>query len=157
MEKCNIENTPYFSLNGNKYIAKVVNVIDGDTIVAIIYLFDNFYKFNIRLNGIDTCETKSSNIKIKNLGLEAKYRILELITNKKYKDLDRNSIINIFKNDTYLVQISCYDFDKYGRLLADIFINDQNISNILIKEKLAYSYDGKVKPSDNEIITNLKN
>jgi len=156
MEKCDIENTPYFSLNGNKYLAKIVNVIDGDTIVVIISLFNNFYKFNVRLNGIDTCETRSDNLEIKNLGLKAKYRVIEIITEKKYKDLDKKAIINIFKNNNYLVNILCYEFDKYGRLLADVYIKNENISNILIKENLAYFYDGKTKCSEDEIINNLK-
>jgi endonuclease YncB( thermonuclease family) len=35
--------------------------------------------------------------------------------------------------------------EKYGRMLADVYIGDINISDHLIKSKLAVSYDGGTK------------
>ena len=116
----------------------------------------------IRLFNIDTCETRSSNIKNKNLGLEAKKRVYNIITGKIIEtDMNDNSNIkkiikNELNNNCYYIHIKCYDFDKYGRVLADIYKtendieNNNTISNILINEKLAYVYLGKTKLTEEE-------
>jgi endonuclease YncB( thermonuclease family) len=54
-----------------------------------------------------------------------------------------------------IVFIKCYEFDKYGRLLADVYINyndinSKSISEILLNENLAYKYDGGKKLSEDE-------
>jgi len=38
--------------------------------------------------------------------------------------------------------------EKYGRILADVYIGDIHLNNLLIKERYAVKYDGgtKVKP-----------
>ena len=40
-------------------------------------------------------------------------------------------------------------FDKYGRILADVYVNDIHLNELLIKERYAVKYDGgtKIKPS----------
>lgn len=147
--------TPFFSLNDIKTYARVADVTDGDTIVLIIpILGDNYYKFHVRINGIDTCETRSDDICIKEQGLKAKYRTIELLSNKNIKDIigiTKNQIKHLFDNLLSLVWIECFDFDKYGRLLCNIFIdNKKNLADILIEEKLAYKYDGTTKLSEIE-------
>ena len=171
MEKFNDYNTPSFSFNGLNCISRVVDITDGDTIKAIINFKDNYYKIIIRLFNIDTCETKSSNIINKNLGIEAKKRVYNIITDKKIEnEINDNSNSNIKKiiknelnNNCYYIYVKCYDFDKYGRVLADIYknendsVNDSNsISNILINEKLAYVYKGKTKLTEEEQLELLK-
>ena len=54
-DEYNYNTTKTFSLKNTECYARVVQIYDGDTITAVIPLFDNFYKFSIRLNGIDTC------------------------------------------------------------------------------------------------------
>lgn len=140
IEICNDKNTSLFNLNGTKCYTKVLHITDGDTIKVAIYLFNNYYKFNVRLNGIDTCETKSKNDKNKELGIKAKERLKDLIENK-------------------IIWIKCYNFDKYGRLLADIYQDDQELksySDILLEEKLAYKYEGKTKLTEEEQISLLE-
>lgn len=169
MEKFNDYNTPSFSFNGLNCISRVVDITDGDTIKAIINFKDNYYKIIIRLFNIDTCETKSSNIINKNLGIEAKKRVYNIITDKKIENEinDNTNIKKIIKNELnnncYYIYVKCYDFDKYGRVLADIYknenesANDNNsISNILINEKLAYVYKGKTKLTEEEQLELLK-
>ena len=51
--------------------------------------------------------------------------------------------------------IECVDFDKYGRLLTNVFLNkedDKSISDILLEEKLAYKYNGDTKLTEEEQI-----
>jgi len=156
--------TPYFKLTGTNTYARLVDIHDGDTIKVVIPLFNNFYKFNVRLNGIDTCELKSHNMENKNKAIQARNKICELINekwkNKKEFKLDTQKEIKEYLNSfVCLVYIKCYDFDKYGRLLADVYINYDNpiihLSDILLNENLAYKYDGGTKLSEKDQLTNL--
>jgi endonuclease YncB( thermonuclease family) len=163
MENYNDINTPLFSFNGNNCISRIVDITDGDTVKAIIQFKDNYYKIIVRLNDIDTCETKSKCDENKSLGIKAKLRMYNLITDKTIDITDNDVIKKTIKkelnNICYLVYIKCYDFDKYGRVLADIYkteSDDINFSSILINEKLAYKYTGKTKLSEKEQIELLK-
>lgn len=160
LKNCDVNKIVYLSLNGLKTFAKVINVKDGDTIEVIIFNFNNFYKYNIRLSGIDTCETRSKNDLVKNIGIKAKYRLIEILTQKKFENLKKEDIKDIFHKENIIVWVECFDFDKYGRLLANIFTYDENkdkigkksISDILVDEKLAYRYDGGLKlTNENQI------
>ena len=145
--------TPFFSLKGTNTDTRVVNVIDGDTLVLIIPIFGGYHKFYTRLNGINTCEVHSNNEQVKELGFKAKYRVIELISKKELKNIvgiTKKQIIELFDNKVYTVYIECLDFDKYGRLLANVFINNKNLSEILIEEKLGYEYNGDTKLSEEE-------
>jgi len=150
--------TPFFSLEGINTFARVVDVVDGDTMHVVIPLLDKYYKFTVRLIGIDTCETNSGNIEIKNKGLQAKYRVIELLLkNKKINEImciNRKQVKQFFDEYISIIWIECGEFDKYGRLLANISTKEneklKSISNILYEEKLAYKYDGDKKPSEEE-------
>jgi len=157
--------TPFFSLKGIKTFARVVNVVDGDTLTLIIPIFNEYFKFYTRISGIDTCEIHSRNEENKEKGLKAKYRVIELICkNKKISDIlciTKKQIIELFDKDIYIVWIECDNFDKYGRLLANIYLdkdldldkNDKNnIGCILLDEKLAYKYEGSTKLTEDEQI-----
>ena len=37
------------------------------------------------------------------------------------------------------------DYDKYGRVLADVLLNGENITKLLINNRLAVIYDGGTK------------
>ena len=56
----------------------------------------------------------------------------------------------------YFVWVECLDFDKYGRLLANVYNlnteikSDNSFSSILLKEKLAYVYNGDTKLTEEE-------
>ena len=160
MENFNDSNTPQFSFDGINCISRVVDITDGDTIKTIICFKDNYYKIIVRLNNIDTCETKSKCEENKKLGMDAKKRIYNLITGKTADiDLNKKSIKTELNNNCYLVYLKCYDFDKYGRVLGDIYKDensDESFSSILIKEKLAYVYGGKTKLTEQEQIELLK-
>jgi endonuclease YncB( thermonuclease family) len=155
MDKYNDNNTNLFSFNGLNCMSRVIDITDGDTIKTIIPFKDEYYKIIVRLNNIDTCETRSKCEENKKIGLDAKKRIYNLITGKTIDIIDKKFIKNELNNNFYQVYIKCYDFDKYGRVLADIYIspdNDESFSSILIKEKLAYIYTGKTKLTEKEQI-----
>ncbi len=148
--------TPYFSLKDTKTYARVTSVYDGDTIHVVIPIFNTFYKFPVRLSGIDTCEIKSKNAENKEKALRARNRLFELVTNKPLdaslktkKDLDK-----YLESDVFLLWLHCLEFDKYGRLLANVYKSAEDsttsFSDMLINEKLAYSYDGGTKLTEDD-------
>jgi len=153
MEFQNDKNTKAFNFDGLNCMCRVIDITDGDTIKVIINFKNDYYKLIIRLNNIDTCETKSKCEENKQKGLDAKKRIFNLITGKTIDIVDKKYIKNELNDNCYLCYIKCYDFDKYGRVLADIFSNEKSndsFSSILINEKLAYIYGGKTKLTEKE-------
>ena len=156
------DNTNEFSLK-DKYIeARVVDIYDGDTITCVIHLFDQYYRFNVRLCDIDTCEMKSHEPQAKELAYQARSRLIELITNKKVDAEKRKDVRKIVNESVYLVHLLCGEFDKYGRLLGWVFeYQTQNpdrfesYNHLLVKEKLAYFYSGNTKLTELEQINLL--
>lgn len=125
---------PFFSFNNQTYKAKVVSCHDGDSICVIFYFDGKFQKFKIRLYGIDAPEmkpllsNKNRNIIIRKAE-KTKARLEELVLNK-------------------CVYVHCMDFDKYGRILANITLehnNKKTINDILVEENLAVPYFGDTK------------
>jgi endonuclease YncB( thermonuclease family) len=148
----NIASIPYFSLEGLKTWCRVIDIYDGDTITVVIPLLTTMYKFHIRLYGLDTPEIKSSNEENKQKAILARNRLIELCTdiptNVATNLKTRKEIQKFFDETIYLVWISCYNMDKYGRVLANIYKtsdSDKAFSQILIQEKLGYEYFGKTK------------
>jgi len=153
MENHNENNTKLFSFDGINCMSRVVDITDGDTIKTIINFKDEYYKIIVRLNNIDTCETKSKIEENKNMGIKAKQRLYNLITNKEIDNNDKKAIKKELNDNVYLIWLKCYDFDKYGRVMGDIYYKENDVksfSDILIEEKLAYKYQGKTKLTEEE-------
>ena len=149
-------NTELFSLNGIKTYARLVDVHDGDTAKVVFKIFDKYYKFIIRISGIDTAELRSKNDFLKQKSLEARNRVINFLSNdtiKIYNDTSSKDIQNLLNQNLIIVYINCFEFDKYGRLLVDLQnINFESISSVLINEKLAYKYEGDTKLSEEKQI-----
>lgn len=146
--------TNIFTLNGIKTFARVVDIYDGDTMTCVIPLFDNYYKFTIRLNGIDTCEIRNKNMELKHKGMAARKLIIdELCPNNSYDiDVSKKEIQEYLKKHIIIVWLECLEFDKYGRVLGNIYKkvdSNKSLSDILLDAKLAYKYDGGTKIDEN--------
>jgi micrococcal nuclease len=124
-------NIPLFSLKGKKFSCKVVNVYDGDTCKIVIKLFDEFTKFNLRLEGYDSPEKRISKLNPNRDELKNKAEIA------------RQALINIIGDEILIVK--CGKWDKYGRLLGTLFKEDLNINNYMIENGYGYEYDGGTK------------
>ena len=59
LKEIEYKDVPFFSLNGYKTWAKCVKIYDGDTATFAFYYNKTYYKFRVRLAGIDTAEIKS--------------------------------------------------------------------------------------------------
>lgn len=158
--------TPYFTLCNLNTIGRLVDVIDGDSLSIVLPIFDNYYRYNVRLNGIDTCELKSKQEETKKKALKARISILNLVTNNNYSEhLTKKEIQNILDENIILLWVECLEFDKYGRLLANVYQfdklnmtkleNSNSFSEYLLQNKLAYEYTGKTKLSEQDQIITL--
>ena len=112
---------PFFTLKGHKCHAKVVHVYDGDTIHLVFEFLGQMFKWHTRIAHVDTPELKTKNQDEKKMGYEVRDKLRELIDGK-------------------LVDIVCLDFDKYGRVLAEITYNGVRVDEWLITNGYAKSY-----------------
>lgn len=128
------DNTPYLSFNGETHEAKIVYIYDGDTIHIVFKYKNQFYRWNCRINGVDTPELRTKNQKEKKKGYEVR------------------DLVSTYFQDR-IVRVKCFDFDKYGRLLIDVYMpkdvpnktNCEMFSQWLIDNGHAYAYNGGTK------------
>ena len=118
------------------HVKNLTKVVDGDTIDVDIDLgFDISFSSRVRLAGIDTPESRTTDKMEKALGLEAKEYL-------KYKLKDAKCItIKTEKMDSS---------EKYGRILGWIFIDDHEVSvnQQMIDDGYAWGYLGDTKVKD---------
>jgi len=147
----NIDKFSFENIKGNY---KVISVYDGDTVTLLlpinihIYNFNQsdsidiksdtnptnkikYYKINVRLYGIDTPELKPS----KNLIDHDNHKIKAIAAKNFLSNLLLLKIVNVhFMN-----------YDKYGRPLAVLYLDDININELMINEGHAVKYYGGAK------------
>jgi micrococcal nuclease len=116
-------------LNPWIYNAEVKKVVDGDTFDIVIDLgFDTLKKGRVRLYGVNTPESRTSNVEEKQKGLAAKEFTDQWLTRANHK-VKIETVID--KNE------------KYGRVLAKVWDNEGNCLNTdIIKAGLAREYFG---------------
>lgn len=143
---------PFFTLNKLETLARLVDVYDGDTITCIFPIFgDNYFKFNIRLFGIDTEEMKNDNEILKDRAFEARHNILKYLCGDKYnlhQRCSRHEIQEYLENHNIMIWLECFNFDKYGRILGNVYKSEdkkESVSKVLIDSHLAYEYNGGTK------------
>ena len=109
--------------------AKVVKVYDGDTITVAAKLpFEKspIYRFSVRLRSIDSPEIKGQSEKECQLAIVSRDALHNLIFDK---------IIELRNNGK----------EKYGRLLADLYVNDLHVNKWMVDKGYAVKYDGGKK------------
>ena len=115
-----------------EYKAKLIKVVDGDTVDAMIDCgFSVFRKERIRLKGINAPESRTRDKEEKKKGLAAKARLQELIKDGK---------------NEFIVKTSLDKKGKYGRLLGELYqsiaprSNFPSYNEILLEEGHATVY-----------------
>jgi len=117
-------------------VKQVLKVVDGDTIDVVIDLgFDISFTSRVRLAGIDTPESRTTDAREKILGQEVKEYL------KKALDGATDIVIRTEKVDSS---------EKYGRILGWLFVNKQtgSLNMELVNKGYAWSYDGGTKKKD---------
>lgn len=117
-------------------VKKVTGVVDGDTIDVDIDLgFNVSFSQRVRLAGIDTPESRTSDKFEKTLGIEAKEYL-------KYKLKDAKIVvIKTEKPDSS---------EKYGRILGWLYVDGDTVSvnDHMIEDGYAWGYLGDTKVKD---------
>lgn len=121
-----------------EYKAIVDRVVDGDTIDVTIDLgFKTWKKVRVRMEGINTPESRTRDLEEKKRGLAAKSRLQEI--------LDYNS-------NKCVLKVS--GVGKFGRAIASVYVDtlspasnkssmtEINVNKQLIEEGHAVAYDG---------------
>lgn len=97
----------------HRYAAKVVRVIDGDTIVAgVVQIDGGTREEHIRFAGINAPERKTAE------GKRARARVVELIDGKE-------------------IEITTTGARNWRRLVATVFVGGTNVCELLVAENLA--------------------
>lgn len=115
------------------HCVKFVKNYDADTITVDIpgvhpLIGDNI---SVRVSGIDAPEIKGHLPCEKEASRNAKRLVENVLENAKRIDL-----VNVQK-------------DKYFRILADVMIDGKNLKDLLLKNRLAYQYEGGTKEKRN--------
>ena len=114
-------------------IKQITKVVDGDTIDADIDLgFDISLTKRIRLAGVDTPESRTSDTNEKKYGLESKEWLKHKVENAEH----------------ILIKTELPDStEKYGRIIGHLFVNDQesSLNDQMIVEGYAWEYSGGTK------------
>jgi endonuclease YncB( thermonuclease family) len=105
-----------------------VKVYDGDTITIATRIPNDttVYRFTVRLLGIDSPEMKSQYENEKQLAIQSQNALATLIMDK-------------------IVRIGTITFEKYGRILANVYCEGINVSDWMIDNGYAVAYNGKTK------------
>ena len=122
------------------FVKEVKNVVDGDTIDGVIDLgFDILFASRVRLAGIDTPESRTTDKAEKALGIEAKEYL-----KKQLKDA-KSVVIRTEKMDSS---------EKYGRILGWVYVNgdSESLNNKMINDGYAWGYLGETKIKDFELL-----
>jgi micrococcal nuclease len=122
------------------FVKEVKNVVDGDTIDVIIDLgFDILFSSRVRLAGIDTPESRTTDKVEKALGLESKEYL------KKHLKDAKSVVIKTEKMNSS---------EKFGRILGWIYVNGdtESLNDKMINDGYAWGYLGDTKIKDFEAL-----
>jgi len=111
------------------HYGKVIKVYDGDTITIASVLPNTtspIYRFSVRLNGIDTPEINGKTSTEKEFARFVRDALYEKIYGK-------------------FVELRNVGNEKYGRILAHVYLEGENINQWLIDSNYAVPYDGGTK------------
>lgn len=116
--------------NANIVLARVIRIIDGDTIEVDL---GNGNKKTVRYIGIDTPETVNPRKAVQCYGKEASAKSQELVG---------NGVVGLEKDVS--------EADRYGRLLRYVYTGDLFINHVLVSEGYAHavSYPPDIKYQD---------
>lgn len=116
---------PFGDFEGAVYVRNY----DGDTVTFNLPGLHPIIgeKISIRVNGIDTPEIRGKCEKEKYDAKQAKEMVADII-----KDAERVDLKNMERG-------------KYFRIAADVFVDGENLGDMLIESGMAVSYDGGKK------------
>lgn len=132
----NKEAMPCFSFKGKILYGMPTNIYDGDTFSLIFVYNGETVKYRCRSLGYDSPEMKPS---LQNLNRN-KEKEMAKISKVRFEEL-------LLKNPNGIVKVLCHSFDKYGRILVEIWndVDEKSINDIMVEEEYGIKYDGGKK------------
>ena len=123
-------------------VSAIEKIVDGDTIDVVIDLgFDVCTRQRVRLLGIDTPESRTSDKEEKKYGLLSKKKLKEWCMKAVESD-----------KDDIEIELRCPEADsrgKFGRVLAEVWVREEgtwtNVNQWLIDNYYAVAYVGQNK------------
>jgi len=114
---------------GNVTVSELVSIYDGDTFRVNIEGWPEIVGTNmsIRVNGIDTPERRDKREDIKQLAQFAKEFVVE-----KLRSAESIELRNLQRG-------------KYFRIIADVYVDNVSLGDLLVERGLAKRYDGGTK------------
>ena len=105
-----------FDVNG-----KVVYVDDGDTVVLLV---DGQMQLKVRLSSIDAPESSHTNKQTGRIG-------------QPYSKNSGNFLASMVKEK--LVRARCFEQDRYGRNVCELFVNGKSVNQEMVKQGWAWA------------------
>lgn len=105
----------------NPFTGKVVYVDDGDTVVMLV---DGNTRMKIRLSSIDAPEYAHTNKNVGRIG-------------QPYSIKSGQYLALMVKGKP--VQANCFEADKYGREVCELFIDGQSVNKEMVKQGWAWA------------------
>jgi endonuclease YncB( thermonuclease family) len=147
------DDVPEFSLAGKTLAAKVVDCYYGDTFDIVVRIFDQLLKFKCRMDGYDAPEMKPPKTKApalreaeKAAALKSKQALLSQVCNSvpaTAPQLTNQQLADCLKRNTRLITVQCLEFDKYGRLLVRVPLEEGvTVNEWMIAKGYGYAYTG---------------
>lgn len=120
-----LENSDPFDLDGRVLLAKVLHVIDGDTLILGFILFRKKWQVRCRCTGFNCAEMRSDNAQDRAAALRARDYVVSVIGDK-------------------VITATFGHNDKYGRALVNITLPDgKDLCKSMISGGFAAAYDGR--------------
>jgi endonuclease YncB( thermonuclease family) len=132
----NRESMRCFSFKGKTFYGLPTNVYDGDTFSLIFIYNREIIKYRCRTLGYDSPEMKPS---LENPNREKEIEMAKL-AKRRFQEL-------LLKNPNGRVRVLCHKFDKYGRILVEVWndVDEKSINEIMVEEGHGKKYDGGKK------------
>jgi micrococcal nuclease len=114
---------------GSATVSEVTSIYDGDTFRATIDGWPALIgkRISIRVNGVDTPEMRGKCDKEKALAREAKQHAVAMLRAGK------------------VIALENMQRGKYFRIVADVYVDGESLSESLIRSGLGVTYHGKTK------------
>ena len=118
--------TPLYTLEGLRVQAKCTAVYDGDTAYFAFRVAEGapIYRYKCRMAGYNSAELRTRDPVEKAAGIAAKNALSADICDK-------------------IVTLSIGKYDKYGRLLVEVFHSGENINKKMVTGGFGKPYDGR--------------
>ena len=123
-------------------IKEVVKIVDGDTIDILIDLgFGLTKKERVRLAGIDTPESRTTNLEEKEMGLQAKDALTGMLESAEE------------------IKVKTEKDGKFGRMLGWLWADNDmtSLNHQLVNDGYAWAYDGGSKEKDLQELRDKRN